>query len=75
MRHGERDYQPCHERGFIGQSLELAPLTENGEEQAENRSVRAEFLRVCRSKETGEDHTEFDLQCRQVFRETIGVSG
>ena len=35
MRHGERDYRPCHERGFIGQGLELAPLTENGEEQAE----------------------------------------
>ena len=34
MRHGERDYEPCHERGFIGQGLELAPLTENGEKQA-----------------------------------------
>ena len=33
MRHGERDYEPCHERGFIGQGLELAPLTENGEKQ------------------------------------------
>lgn len=25
MRHGERDYEPCHERGFIGQGLELDP--------------------------------------------------
>ena len=23
MRHGERDYQPCHERGFIGQSIDM----------------------------------------------------
>lgn len=36
MRHGERDYEPCHERGFIGQGLELAPLTDNGEKQAED---------------------------------------
>jgi len=35
MRHGERDYQSCYERGFIGQGLELAPLTENGVKQAE----------------------------------------
>ena len=35
MRHGERDYQPCHYRGFIGQGLELAPLTDNGVKQAE----------------------------------------
>jgi len=35
MRHGERDYQPCHDRGFIGQGLELAPLTDNGIKQAE----------------------------------------
>lgn len=35
MRHGERDYQPCHDRGFIGQALELAPLTDNGVKQAE----------------------------------------
>ena len=35
MRHGERDYQSCHDRGFIGQGLELAPLTDNGVNQAE----------------------------------------
>ena len=35
MRHGERNDQPCYERGFIGQGLELAPLSENGEKQAE----------------------------------------
>ncbi len=35
MRHGERDYEPCHERGFIGQGLELAPSTEKGEKHAE----------------------------------------
>ena len=34
MRHGERDDQPCHDRGFIGQGLELAPLTDNGVKQA-----------------------------------------
>jgi broad specificity phosphatase PhoE len=35
IRHGERDDTPCYERGFIGQGLELAPLTENGVKQAE----------------------------------------
>lgn len=35
MRHGERDDQLCYERGFIGQGLELAPLTANGIKQAE----------------------------------------
>lgn len=35
MRHGERNDQPCYERGFIGQGLELAPLTETGVKQAE----------------------------------------
>ena len=35
MRHGERNDQPCYDRGFIGQGLELAPLTDNGEKQAE----------------------------------------
>lgn len=35
MRHGERNDQPCYERGFIGQGLELAPLSENGVKQAE----------------------------------------
>ena len=35
MRHGERNDQPCYDRGFIGQGLELAPLTDNGVKQAE----------------------------------------
>ncbi|MDR2606200.1 MAG: histidine phosphatase family protein [Oscillospiraceae bacterium] len=35
VRHGERDYAPCYERGWIGQGLELAPLTELGCNQAE----------------------------------------
>lgn len=35
IRHGERNYAPCYERNFIGQGLELAPLTENGVKQAE----------------------------------------
>ena len=35
IRHGERDYAPCYERNFIGQGLELAPLTERGCQQAE----------------------------------------
>jgi broad specificity phosphatase PhoE len=39
MRHGERDYQPCYDRGFIGQGLELAPLTEIGEKQAEEAAM------------------------------------
>ena len=39
MRHGERDYQPCHERGGIGQGLELAPLTDNGVKQAEELGI------------------------------------
>jgi hypothetical protein len=30
IRHGERDYEPCKQRGFIGQGLELAALTETG---------------------------------------------
>lgn len=35
MRHGERNDQPCYDRGFIGQGLELAPLSDNGVRQAE----------------------------------------
>lgn len=35
MRHGERNAQLCYDRGFIGQGLELAPLTDNGVKQAE----------------------------------------
>lgn len=35
IRHGERNYEPCYERGFIGMGLEMAPLTEIGEKQAE----------------------------------------
>lgn len=35
MRHGERNDQPCYDRGFIGQGLELAPLTDTGVKQAQ----------------------------------------
>ena len=34
IRHGEPDYSPCYERGFIGQGKDLAPLTAQGTEQA-----------------------------------------
>lgn len=34
IRHGEPDYTPVDERGFIGQGHDLAPLTENGVNQA-----------------------------------------
>ena len=39
IRHGERDYEPCKQRGFIGQGLELAPLTERGVRQAEEAAA------------------------------------
>ncbi len=35
IRHGEPDYAPCDERGFIGHGRDLAPLTKLGTEQAE----------------------------------------
>jgi broad specificity phosphatase PhoE len=38
IRHGEPDYLPCDERGFIGQGRDLAPLTEKGVRQAEKVS-------------------------------------
>lgn len=39
IRHGEPDYIPCEERGFIGHGRELAPLTDAGVEQAETVSA------------------------------------
>ena len=36
IRHGEPNYTPCDERGFIGHGRALAPLTEIGVAQAEN---------------------------------------
>jgi broad specificity phosphatase PhoE len=36
IRHGEIDRTPCYERNFIGQGIELAPLTELGCKQAED---------------------------------------
>lgn len=36
IRHGEPNYLPCDERGFIGQGRDLAPLTDEGIQQAEN---------------------------------------
>ena len=46
IRHGEPDYAPCEERGFIGQGRDLAPLTRAGMEQAENVS-KNELLDGC----------------------------
>lgn len=39
IRHGERDYEPCKQRDFIGHGLELAPLTETGVRQAEEAAT------------------------------------
>jgi broad specificity phosphatase PhoE len=36
VRHGEPNYRPCEERNFIGQGMELAPLSVMGIEQAKN---------------------------------------
>lgn len=38
IRHGEPDYRLCEERHFIGHGLDLAPLSEIGEEQAKAAS-------------------------------------
>ena len=35
VRHGQPDYSPCDERGYIGHGRDLAPLSEEGIEQAE----------------------------------------
>lgn len=35
IRHGEPDYMPCDSRGFIGHGRDLAPLTLEGNRQAE----------------------------------------
>lgn len=49
VRHGEPDYTPCEERGYIGHGMDLAPLTEAGRAQAEeaakdSRLDGAEFI-------------------------------
>jgi broad specificity phosphatase PhoE len=38
IRHGEPNYTPCDERGFIGQGRDMAPLSQYGVEQSENVS-------------------------------------
>ena len=38
IRHGEPDYTPCWDRGFIGHGKDLACLTDEGVVQAENVS-------------------------------------
>lgn len=38
IRHGEPNYTPCWERGFIGHGKDLACLTDEGVEQAEEVS-------------------------------------
>ncbi len=35
VRHGQPDYSPCDERGHIGHGRDLAPLADEGIEQAE----------------------------------------
>ena len=35
IRHGEPDYQPCYDKGFIGHGKDLAALTNAGVNQAE----------------------------------------
>lgn len=35
IRHGEPNYKPCEERGFVGHGQDLAPLTQLGVKQAE----------------------------------------
>ncbi|MDF2542400.1 MAG: fructose-2,6-bisphosphatase [Herbinix sp.] len=35
VRHGQPDYSPCDERGYIGHGKDLAPLSEEGIRQAE----------------------------------------
>lgn len=35
IRHGEPNFLPCDERGFIGQGRDMAPLTDKGILQAE----------------------------------------
>lgn len=35
VRHGQPDYSPCDERGYIGHGRDLAPLSDEGIQQAE----------------------------------------
>lgn len=39
IRHGEIDRTPCYDRNFIGQGIELAPLTKLGCKQAEEAAT------------------------------------
>jgi broad specificity phosphatase PhoE len=41
IRHGEPNYTPCDERGFIGHGRALAPLTELGIVQAEKVALNS----------------------------------
>lgn len=41
IRHGEPDYAPCDERGFIGHGRALAPLSARGITQAERVATEA----------------------------------
>lgn len=34
VRHGQPDYNPCDERGYIGHGRDLAPLSQEGISQA-----------------------------------------
>lgn len=44
VRHGQPDYTPCDERGYIGHGRDLAPLSEEGIKQAELTSQDARLL-------------------------------
>lgn len=46
VRHGEPNYRPIEERGFIGHGRDLAPLTERGIQQLKATS-RDERLKGC----------------------------
>ena len=46
MRHGQHDNDICTSLGFVGQGLELAPLTAEGERQAEGAAHSA-LLDAC----------------------------
>lgn len=43
IRHGESDYLPCEERGFVGHGRDLAPLSSLGTQQAERISKNTDF--------------------------------
>lgn len=45
IRHGEPDYAPCDERGFIGHGRALAPLSARGVTQAARVAAHGGVIR------------------------------